>query len=75
MDGFPVESHRVKELFLSRDHLIKVFVCVEVERGLYISWAGVSRMATCDEAAQAVQEASGGSGNSQPCCGSLTRPN
>jgi len=44
LDGFPVESHRVKELFLSRDHLIKVFVCVEVERGLYISWAGVSRM-------------------------------
>ena len=28
------ESHGVKKLFLCCDHLVEVFVCVEVERGL-----------------------------------------
>jgi len=34
LDCLPVESHRVKELVLSRDHLVEVFVRIEIERGL-----------------------------------------
>ncbi len=33
-DGLPVESHCVKELVLSGDHLVEVFVRVQIERGL-----------------------------------------
>ena len=29
-----LESHGVQKLFLSRDHLVEVLVCIEVERGL-----------------------------------------
>ena len=34
LDGLPLESHRVKELVLSGDHLVEVFVRVQIERGL-----------------------------------------
>jgi len=33
-DGLLFESDRVKEFFLSRDHLVEVFVRIQIERGL-----------------------------------------
>src|SRR5260370_41552229 len=34
LDGLPVESDRVYELFLSRDHFVEVFIRIQIERGL-----------------------------------------
>jgi hypothetical protein len=34
LDGFLLEFHRVNELVFSGDHLVGVFVRVQIERGL-----------------------------------------